>query len=226
MALTRVQTCVTYSSSSGGQDYYFDVIIDAQGLVTVTNIRGPVGRLCGSAELPEVVVDDLCEAKGITELLVGETEVASGTLVFTGQTSLPATIAAGVLNNTNYRVVYQPPDPVQFRTENPTTTGFDAVTSAAYGLPGDPKSVDYSVLVATAQTSVTSGVLTFTAADLSLKDVTFASAFSTDQYRVVLTPSDFFWARTINKTALGFTVEIGIGLSGADTVDVGYDVFV
>lgn len=226
MALTRIQTTVTWRSSSGGLGYYFDVVIDEQGQVKVTNIRGPVGRLCGSAELPEVVVNDLCEAKGITELLLSETEVASGTLTYTGQTTQSGVILSGVLNNTNYRVVYGSPCPVQFRTENKTVTSFDAVADSTLGSVASPLVVTYSVLVSTAQVSTTGGVLTFNAGTGSTVNVVFASALTTDQYRVVLTPDDFFWARAINKTTLGFAIEVGIGFTGAQTVTVGYNVFV
>ena len=226
MSLTRIQTTVTWRSFSGGQDYYFDVIIDEQGQITVTNIRGPVGRLCGSAELPEVVVDDLCAAKGITEMLCGETEIANGTLTYTGQTTQTAAILPGLLNNTNYRVVYGCPCPVQFRTENKTVTSFDAVADTTLGSVGSPLDVTYSVLVATAQTSTTSGTLTFDVGTGSTFDVVFASALSSAQYRVIFSPNDFFWVRAISKTTLGFTVEVGIGFTGAQSVTVGYDVFV
>jgi len=225
VALSRVQTVITYSSSGGNQTYYWDVVIDAQGLCTLKNVRGPSGDPC-SYGIPEVVLLDMQESKDITAVLLGETEVASGTLIFTGQTELTEAILPGVLNNTDYRVVYTPPDSVQFRTEDLTTTSFKAVPSAAYGSGTDPKSVPYSVLVSTAASSTTGGTLSFVAADASTKTVTFPSAFATDAYRVVLTPSDFFPARVTTKSKTGFTVEIGIGLMGAETVDVGYDVFV
>jgi len=225
VTLARVQTVITYSSSGGGEEYLFDIVIDAQGLVTVRNIRGPTGSPC-STGLPDIVVDDIQEAKETTLLLVGETEVASGTLIFTGQTEQTATIPPGVLNNTAYRVLYTPPDSTQLRTENKTILDFDAVVGVAYGSVIDPKSVDYSVLVSTAATSSTSGFVTFTAGDASQKAVAFSSAFDTTAYRVLLSPDDFYPVRVINKAKTGFTIEIGIGLQGAETVTVGFDVFV
>ena len=226
MSLTRIQSEFTYSSSLGGLSYLFEVVVDAQGLTSVRNIRAPTGPVSPTTPLPQSVVDDMCAAQELVALLVMETEVASGTLVFTGQTELPVVIGAGVLNNTDYRVLYTPPDSTLLITENKTTTGFDAVVGAAYGSVADPKSVDYSVLVSTAASSSTSGALTFVTADAGTKDVLFASAFPSANYRVHLSPDDFFVPRVTNKTTLGFTVELGHTLTGAQTAVVGFDVFV
>jgi hypothetical protein len=225
VTLARVQTLVTYSSSGGGETYYFDVVIDAQGLVSVKNVRGPTGAPCATG-LPDIVLDDMQEAKGITALLVGETEAASGTLTCVGQTEITEPVVPGTLNNTEYRVLYTPPDAVQFRTEDKTTTSFKAVVGVAYGSGSDPKLVPYSVLVATAQASTTGGTVTFVVADNSQKAIVFATALPTADYRVLLSPNGFFTARAIDKAKTGFTIELGHTLQGAETVTVGYDVFV
>jgi len=226
VALTRIQSEFTFSSSSGGLSYTFEVVVDAQGLTTVRNIQTPTSSGCSSSSLPQSVVTDMCLAQDMVALLVDETEVDSGTLVFTGQTELPVSITPGTLNNTDYRVLYSPPDSTIFYTENKTTTSFDAVVGTAYGSVGDPKSVDYSVLVSTAASSATSGSVTFVAADAGSKEVLFSSAFSTDSYRVLLSPDGFFVPRVVNKTTLGFTIELGHTLVGAQTAVVGFDVFV
>lgn len=227
MAMTRRQTCVTFASSSGGQEYLFDVVVDALGNVSVRNIRGPLGLIQDPVtQLPDSVVQDMNEARGLVSQQGAESDVVSGTLTFTGQTYQDVAIAPGLLNNTNYRVYFTTSDGMMFRAENLTTTGFRATAETTYGTVAVPKTVDWVVVVSTQQASVTGGTLTFAAADVGLKTVTFGVAFETTNYRVLLSPGGFFVAKVVNKTKTGFTVQLGYTLQAAETVTVGYDVFV
>lgn len=228
MALTRIQSVFTYSSASGGQTYLFDVVVDAQGFVSVRNIRSPLGLITDTfTGVPQAVLDDMNEAKEAVVQISAETQVASGNLVFDGTTSEVATIPGGVLNNTSYRVVYTPPDAILVRTSGKSITGFTASVATAYGTQGSPKTVGYVVLVASQQASVNSGVLTFQNSDGGIKSVTFGVAFSTTAYRVVLSPDDFFSAKVVNKTKTGFSVELATSIPDDGTqLTVGYDVFV
>jgi len=227
MSLTRQQSAYTFASASGGQTYLFDVLVDSQGAQSVRNIRGPRGLITDStSSLPSSVLDDIDAARSTVSVWNTEGSVASGNLMFTGQTYRDAVIAPGVLNNTSYRVVYTPPDGVVIRTENQTTTGFRAVVGTAYGTVALPKIVPYSVLTTTAAGSSSGGTLTFVFADSGVKQVTFATAFATADYRVVLTPNGFFDARVINQLTTGFQIQLGYTLLAAETVTVGYDVFV
>jgi len=230
MALIRTRSVFSYSSSAGGVTYTFDVVLDAQGLVTVRNLTGPIAASvpCSSAcatNIPEDVLNDMQDAKGLVELLLTETEVSSGTLTFTGQTQLPGAIAPGLLNNTNYRVAYSDPCGTCLWTDLKTTTSFMAVAGVAYGSVAVPIVVPYSVLVSTSATSSFGGSVTFTALDAGVITVSFPAAVSTTSYRVLLTPNGFFVPRVINKTTLGFTIQLGYTLSGLDTATVGFDVF-
>lgn len=226
MTLSRQQSVFTFNSSSGGVTYYFDIVVDAQGLITVRNIRSSSGTVDCSSGVPDALVDDITTAKTLVVQLVGETQADSGTVVFTGQTSRPVVIPPGALNNTNYRVVYTTVDGTVLTTENKTTVGFDAVTGFPYGTVLIPKTVAYVVLVKTQQASLTGGELTFTPADAGQKTVTFNPAFTTADYRVILSPQGFFPAGVISQTKAGFTVELGFTLPVGDTAVVGYDVFV
>ena len=229
MALTRLQSVHTYSSASGGVSYYFDVVVDSQGLVSVRNIRTPVGSLSDTnTALPQTVMDDMKAATELVTLLQLETEVDSGTAVFTGETSQAVIIAGGVLNNTNYRVVFTTPDGTVLEATSKTITGFTATAATTYGSVADPKTVAYSVLVKTGQTSDLSGVVTITNADGGSSAVVFTTPLSTAEYRVLLEPRGFFDAHVPSATKLktGFTIELGhVPAVGAD-VAVGYDVFV
>lgn len=227
MALTRVQSVYTYKTASGGREYYYDVVVDAQSLVSVRNIRGPRGLVQDSmTSLPTEVVRDIEEAVAIAQILMTETEVASGTVTFSGQTSRSVVVAGGLLNNTNYRVLYSTSDGTYLRTEDKTTTGFTAVAPAEYGSEDEPIDVTYSVLVAAAQGSAYAGVLTFSQEDGGVKQVTFPTAQSSSKYRVHLSPSDFFPVKVGAKTKTGFSVFLGYSLADGEQVTVGYDVFV
>ena len=229
MALGRKQSVHTYSSASGSQEYLFDVIVDAQGLVSVRNIRTPNGGLCDPyTGLPQVVTGDMKVATELVALLMLETEVTSGNLSFRGETSLPAVIAGGLLNNTNYHVVFTTPDGTLLQAEAKTTTGFTVTAAAAYGTLLNPKPVSWSVIVKAAQTSDLSGVLTISNADGGSKAVVFATPLTTTEYRVLLECRGFFDARvpTLTKLKTGFTIELGHVPPAATSVDVGYDVFV
>lgn len=227
MALSTVQTVTTYRSFSGAQSYYFDVVIDAQGLVSIRNIKTPVGLLQDSSTpLPQSVLDDMTTATEIAQVRDNETAVTGGIVVFTGQTEQLIAVVPGLLNNTNYRVAYTPPDGISFHTANKSTTSFSAVVGTNYGSLAEPKNVGYTVLTNTAQASVFGGAITFTAADLGQKAVPFPTAFTTAGYRVVTSPGGFFPVRVTSQTKQGFTLQLGMLLKGAETVEVGYDVFV
>lgn len=226
MAASRIQSVFTFRSGSGASTYYFDVIVNEQGRLAVRNLRSPTGLIQDSmTDLPQSVTDDIQSAIGLVSLLLTEAAAATGTVVFAGETSKDVAVAPGILNNTNYRVVYTTPDGMLLTTEDQTTVGFTVVAPAAYGTALDPKTVGWTVLAATVQTSATAGTLTFAAADAGSKTVTFAAAFPTADYRIVLEPRGFFTAQVTSQTKRGFTVQIGITLGGAESVVVGYDVF-
>jgi len=226
MTLARQQSLFTYTSSGGGVTYYFDITVDAQGLITVGNIRSPQGATDCSTGIPDSVLDDIQAAKLLVQQLVSETSVDSGILTFTGQTELPVVVVPGALNNTEYRVAYTTSDGTVLATEDKTTTGFNAVVGFAYGSVAAPKTVSYVILVKTQQAGVTGGTLVFAPADAGLKIVTFATAFTTDDYNVILSEVGFFKAAVISQTKAGFTVELGYTVPTGLTALVGYDVFV
>ena len=228
MALSREQSVHTYKSSSGGQAYYFDVVVDAQGLVAVRNIRVPVGQLDAFTPLPQIVTDDIKAATELVALLQLETEVANGTVIFTGETSQDIVIAGGILNNANYRVVYTTPDNTVLQTTNRTSTGFTVEASSSYGSIAVPLTVSYSILVNTSQNSDLSGVLTIADTDGGVLAVTFATPMPTTNYRVLLEPRGFFeaYVPTLLKRKTGFSVILGHIPPVGTSVDVGYDVFV
>lgn len=226
MSLTRTETALSYQSSSGGQAYKFEVVFDANNLVSVRNVQSPTGLIQDSyTGLPMAVVQDIQDAIAISRLSLAETQVDSGTLVFAGVTEVDAVIAGGTLNNASFRVVYTTPDGIALRTTNPTVTGFTAQAATTYGTVDVPKTVTYVVLVATAAASSTASTLSFVQGDAGSKTVTFATPQASDDYRVVLSPGGFYAARVTAQTTRGFTVQLGHLLGVGQTATVGYDVF-
>ena len=227
MAAAKVQSVTTYSSGSGGVTYYFDIAVAQTGAVSVRNIRGPRGPITDPlTDIPQSVLDDMTAAKALVLQTQTETAVVTADITFTGETYIDVAIAGGVLNNTNYRVVFSTDDGTVVFAENLTTTGFRASVAAAYGSGDDPKTVGYVVLVATQQASTTSGSVVITDADSSQMAVTFTTAMATANYRVVTSPDGLYPVYVNNKTRTGFVVRIGYTLQTAETRTVGYDVFV
>jgi len=223
MPLSRLQSVFTYQSSAGGETYKFDIVIDAQSQVSVRNIRTPRGLVTDSiTQVPSAVAQDIFDAISVVQLLVAESTAVSGTAYFSGQTTRSITIPGGTLNNANYRVHWTTPDGILLRVENKTTTGFDLVASAAYGSAASVKAVPWAVLVSTVQASAFGGVLTF-GAGVTSQGVAFPAAVASDDYRVLLEPSDFFQAKVANQAKTGFDVVINHD-PAPGAVTVGYDV--
>ena len=227
MALARQQSVFTYSSSSGGQVYLFDVVVDGQLLVQARNFRTPYGLIDALTGLPRQVIQDVEDATEEVGVLVGGVQVESGNASFNGVTSVAVTIADGILNNTNYVVKLTTSDGVQLRITSKTTTGFTIEAASTYGTEEVPITVGYSVLVAAGQSSAYRGSLTFEFADGGAKSVTFASAMPTATYQVGLFPAGFYQAALTAKSKTGFTVTLGHGLADdGSTAVVAYEVFV
>jgi hypothetical protein len=227
MALARAVFASTYSSSSGGVTYYFDMVVDQNGTMAVRNIRGPRGLINDPlTEIPQSVLDDINSARAVVTQTQTETQVLSGNLTFTGQTYQDVVIAGGVLNNTDYRVVFSTTDGVAVFAENKTTTGFRASTASAYGSIGTPAIVGYVVLVATQQASTTSGFVTITDADNNQMSVVFTTAMATADYRIVISTDGLYPTYITSKTRTGFTINMGYAMAAAEVRVIGYDVFV
>lgn len=226
MALARVQSTSTFSSSAGGVTYYFDVVVAQTGSVAVRNIRGPRGFIADpNTEIPQSVLDDMSTAKATMVQTQTPTIVTSGEITFTGETHQDVVIADGILNNINYRVIFSTDDGVVVFSEDLATTSFRASVAAVYGSVLVPKTVGYAVLVATQQASTTSGSVVITDSDNSKMAVLFDTAMATANYRVVLALDGAYSAYANTRTRTGFVIHIGYTLQSAEVRTIGYDVF-
>jgi len=227
MAGIQEQAVYTFSTTAGGATYQYDIIVDSQGLISARNFRTPLGLIVDPyTTLPAMVLEDVYNAQDQITQRATTAEVSSGTLTWAGETTLPIVIAGGVLNNTNYRVVYTTPDGTPLQTTGKTITGCTAEAPAAYGTALVPISVPYTVLVATASVSTYGGTTTILAADSGAVTITFPVAMVTENYRVVLTPNGIFPVYISAQTKASFTIQVGYTMVALSSVTVGYDVFV
>jgi hypothetical protein len=143
MALSRMQTEITYKSTAdAGGEYYFTVVMDLAQALSVRDIRGPTGPIRDSAtEIPKDVSVDMQTAIGNLEDLVAQTSATNGTLTFTAETS-KAVVFATAYANTNYRVALETGDFIPVRVTTKTTTGFTVEAGITY-----TGSVGYDVFV-------------------------------------------------------------------------------
>jgi len=132
VALTRIQSEFAYQSSSGGQTYYFSVVVDESGNYGVRNIRTPTGANCSSYEsLPQSVIDDINTAIGQVENFMTTTSALNGSETFAAETYKDITFATP-LASASYRVNYDKADFIEVRTVNKTTTGFRMEVNVTY----------------------------------------------------------------------------------------------
>lgn len=210
--MRRVHSTDTYVFDLD-QPYYVKVDTDEQGLSSTQ-----AGSL-----LPQFVAVRLQDAIETSRQSRATHIVASGTLSFNGLHTLTASIAPGTLNNTSYRVVFDYQQAI-FKVSEKTLTGFKVEASAVLGVANSPVFVPYVVLVSPQAQSVTGSTVTFLPADNGVKSIEFENAFSTDKYRVILSPNGFFPCYVKNKTRLGFDIELGVTVEENTSLTVGYDV--
>jgi len=229
MSYSRVQTVFTYKSYQGpAAEYLYDILIDANDLVAVRNIRGPRGLITDSlTDIPEPVVRDIQDSIGAAQLLVREDAAHDGSLTFNGVTDVTESIPDGLLNTEEYRVYYSTPDGVVIRTTSKSVTSFTASTPLTYGTEEAPVVVDYVIYVSPLSTSVYGGQLTFTADDAGSKTVTFPLAMPSTRYRVLVSADTSTLPVFVStKTRQHFVLTLGVSLQEEETLTVNYDVLV
>jgi len=79
--------------------------------------------------------------------------------------------------------------------------------------------------VSTYQSGSSGGIIVFTDSGGETQTVTFPVPFTTDAYRVLLSPDGFYPVKVLSQTRAGFTAQLGFTLPVGHTATVGYDVF-
>ena len=142
MAATRVKSEFTYRSGVPSSAYFFTVVVDESGSISVRNIQSPFGLIIDSmTSLPQMVVTDINTAIGQVENILATTSAVNGVLVFSGSTSESFAFSTPMAN-TSYRVLLSPDLFVPLRITNKTIAGFTVEAGAAV-----TGSVGFDVLV-------------------------------------------------------------------------------
>lgn len=132
MAATLILAEFTYQSGVSPDIYYFTVVYDQFGNVSVRNIQSPYGLIIDTmTALPQSVTDDICTATAQVESLMAATSAINGTLVFTDEASKTVTFATA-LSSTSYRVQVTTDQFVVLRVTGKTVTGFTVEASADF----------------------------------------------------------------------------------------------
>lgn len=132
MTLSLIESSFTYRSESGGQSYYFTVVVNQNGVKSIRDIITPRGPLCGAnTQVPQFVLDDQQLAFGQVGNLLAQTSAINGILTFLGQTSQVVSFGTPMVS-TNYRVHVSPQDPVFFWVTNKTLTQFTVNSSVTF----------------------------------------------------------------------------------------------
>lgn len=132
MTLSLIESAFTYRSESGGQSYYFTVVVNQNGVKAIRDVLTPFGPLCNSnQQIPQFVLDDQQTAFGQVDNLLAQTSAVNGILTFTAETSRTVTFGTPMAN-TSYRVYVSPQDPVFFWVTNKTATQFTINASITF----------------------------------------------------------------------------------------------
>jgi hypothetical protein len=132
MTLTVTQSNFTYRSESGGQSYYFTIVVNQNGVIAVRDWIAPTGPIRDSCtQIPQSVINDQTIAIGQVENILAQTSAVNGILTFTSETSKTVTFATPMAN-TNYRVVLSTQDFVPFRVSSKLMTEFTIQTGITY----------------------------------------------------------------------------------------------
>jgi len=132
MAATLILAEFTYQSGTSSEAYYFTVVYDQQGNVSVRNIQNAYGLIIDSmTSLPSSVTDDICTATAQVENIMAATSAINGTLAFAAE-NYKDVVFASALSSTSYRVQVTSDQFVPLRVINKTTTGFTVQAAATF----------------------------------------------------------------------------------------------
>jgi hypothetical protein len=132
MAYTRTESDFTYRSGVSPNYYYFTIMLDQSGNLSVKDIESPQGRIVDSqTPIPQSVLDDIASATTQVRNFVAQTSAVNGQLTFAAETSKTVTFATAMANTT-YRVVFSTTDFIPVRVTSKLTTGFTVSVGVTY----------------------------------------------------------------------------------------------
>jgi len=142
MASTRIENTFSYRSIYSNAAYYYEIVVDQSGNLSLRNIRNNRGLIIDSmSSLPKPVVDDINSSMGQVENLMALTSAVNGTISFSNETT-KSVVFAEALASATYRVYINIGDFISWRITSQTAAGFTVDLSCAF-----TGTVKYDVLV-------------------------------------------------------------------------------
>lgn len=133
MSSQRIESAFKYKYITVTADtYYYVVVADTALNVSVRDIQAPNGQLIDSMTLlPAEVISDIAASILVVKDLLGLATRLTDEAAFTAETSVTVTLNEA-MNGTDYSVLLDPSDFVDFRVTAKTTTGFTIESSTTY----------------------------------------------------------------------------------------------
>lgn len=133
MSSQRVESAFKYKYVTAmSETYYYEIVADTQLNISVRDIVAPNGQLIDSMTLlPAEVVSDIAASILVVKDLLGLATRLTGEATFVSATSVTVEFAEAQ-NSTDYSVLLDPSDFVDFRVTAKTTVSFTVESSTTY----------------------------------------------------------------------------------------------
>ena len=133
MSSQRIESAFKYKYITAATDtYYYVVVADTALNVSVRDIQAPSGQLIDSMTLlPAEVISDIAASILVVKDLLSLATRLTDEAAFTAETSVTVTLNEAQ-NGTDYSILLDPSDFVDFRVTAKTTTGFTIESSTTY----------------------------------------------------------------------------------------------
>lgn len=133
MSSQRIESAFKYEYVSPTSDTYcYEIVADTQLNISVRNIVAPNGQLIDSMTLlPADVVSDIASSILVVKDLLGLATRLTGVATFASATSVTVEFAEAQ-NSTDYSILLDPSDFVDFRVTAKTGVSFTIESSTTY----------------------------------------------------------------------------------------------
>lgn len=133
MSSQRIESAFKYKYVTAmAETYYYEIVADTQLNISVRDIVAPNGQLIDSMTLlPAEVVSDIASSILVVKDLLGLATRITGEATFVSATSVTVEFAEAQ-NSTDYSVLLDPSDFVDFRVTSKTTVSFTVESSTTY----------------------------------------------------------------------------------------------
>ena len=133
MSSQRIESAFKYKYVTAmAETYYYEIVADTQLNISVRDIVAPNGQLIDSMTLlPAEVVSDIASSILVVKDLLGLATRLTGEATFVSATSVTVEFAEAQ-NSTDYSVLLDPSDFVDFRVTAKTTVSFTVESSTTY----------------------------------------------------------------------------------------------